>query len=279
MWWKQSTRFCSITLVESALAVPQIVRLETDHMMHGRKQRKVVGVIQARMASTRLPGKVMEQILDRPMLSWVVERLQSATLLDEVIVATTQQSQDDIIVSLCQAQEIPCFRGSEADVLDRYYLAARRHNADVVVRVTSDCPLIDSGIVDKVVQVFLAADVDYASNTVIDTYPRGLDAEVLTFAALERAHRDATRIYQREHVTPYIYENPSKFRILSVTAEADYSSHRWTVDTAEDLALVRAIYQRLGSGGTFREILNLVDKHPELSEMNSSISQKALREA
>jgi spore coat polysaccharide biosynthesis protein SpsF len=255
-----------------------MVRSEPDHMTHGPKQR-VVGIVQARMGSTRLPGKVMAQILGRPMLSWVVERLRSATLLDAVVVATTQQPEDDTIVSLCRDQEVPCFPGSEQDVLDRYYRAALCHNADVVVRVTSDCPLIDPGVVDKVVQAFLMKPVDYASNTVIRTYPRGLDVEVVAFDALERAHRNAVLSYQREHVTSYIYENPSQFKILSVTGEADCSSYRWTVDTAEDLALIRAIYEQLGSRSTFSEILNLVDRHPELAEINSTITQKALHEA
>jgi spore coat polysaccharide biosynthesis protein SpsF len=241
-----------------------MVRSEPDHMTHGPKQR-VVGIVQARM------GKVMAQILGRPMLSWVVERLRSATLLDAVVVATTQQPEDDTIVSLCRDQEVPCFPGSEQDVLDRYYRAALCHNADVVVRVTSDCPLIDPGVVDKVVQAFLMKPVDYASNTVIRTYPRGLDVEVVAFDALERAHRNAVLSYQREHVTSYIYENPSQFKILSVTGEA--------VDTAEDLALIRAIYEQLGSRSTFSEILNLVDRHPELAEINSTITQKALHEA
>jgi spore coat polysaccharide biosynthesis protein SpsF len=255
-----------------------MVRRETDYMTRGDK-RRVVGIVQARMGSTRLPGKVMEPILGRPMLSWVAERLQRAVLLDEVIVATTQASADETIVSLCREQEVLCFRGSVEDVLDRYYRAASCHHADVIVRITSDCPLIDAGVVDEVVQAFLMSDVDYASNTVIRSYPRGLDVEVISFEALERAHRNASRAYQREHVTPWIYENPSQFRILSVAGEADYSSHRWTVDTAEDLALIRAIYEQLGGGSTFSEILDLVERHRDLAEMNSSIVQKALHEA
>jgi spore coat polysaccharide biosynthesis protein SpsF len=165
------------------------------------------------------------------------------------------------------------------DVLDRYYQAACQNNAEAVVRITSDCPMIDPQIVDKTVSAFLSEQPDYASNTRVRTYPRGLDTEVMTFAALQRAWTEARRPYQRTHVTPYIYENPGLFKILSVTGEADHSAYRWTVDTREDLEFVRAVYSRLRSEiFSFSDAMNLMKREPELAEINRSVLQKALQE-
>ena len=243
------------------------------------RRSKVVAIIQARMGSTRLPGKVMAPIQGRPMLRRVIERTRAAATLDEVIVATTTQPADDAIVDFCAQLAVGCFRGSEEDVLDRYYRAACRHNADVVVRITSDCPLIDPSIVDKIVRAFFSADFDYVSNTLIRTYPRGLDTEVMTFTALEQAYRMSSKSYQRSHVTPYIYENPKQFRILSVTADENYGDFRWTIDTPEDLSFVRAVYDRLGAENAFLgQILKLMKSEPQLAEINGSVVQKALHE-
>jgi spore coat polysaccharide biosynthesis protein SpsF len=165
------------------------------------------------------------------------------------------------------------------DVLDRYYRAASEYHAEVVVRITSDCPMIDPQIVDKTVSAFLKEYPDYASNTCVRTYPRGLDTEVMTFAALERAWSEARYPYQRTHVTPYLYENPGLFRILSVTAEADHSAYRWTVDTREDLEFVRAVYSRLKTARfSFSDALNLMQHEPELAQINRSVPQKAVHE-
>jgi spore coat polysaccharide biosynthesis protein SpsF len=241
---------------------------------------KVVAIIQARMGSTRLPGKVLVDVRGQPMLSYVVGRVRAAKTLDEVVVATTTKPADDVIVAFCRERGVEYFRGSEEDVLDRYYQAAREHAADAVVRITSDCPLIDPQIVDKTVRAFLAGVTpDYASNTLVRTYPRGLDTEVMTFAALEVAWREARQPYQRTHVTPYIYENPGRFRILTVTGDRDYSAYRWTVDTPEDLELVRAVYDRLqGDGFLMNDVLRLMEREPELAEINRLIAQKALHE-
>jgi spore coat polysaccharide biosynthesis protein SpsF len=248
-------------------------------MESNRRQPKVVAIIQARMGSTRLPGKVLADIEGHPMLLHVVERTRAAETIDQVVVATTIESPDEAIVVFCREYNVSCFRGSEYDVLDRYYQAAREHSAEVVIRITSDCPLIDPEIIDKTVRAFLHEKPDYASNAVIRTYPRGLDNEVMTFQTLDRAWREARSPYQRVHVTPYIYENPELFRIVAVTGEGDHSIYRWTVDTPEDLELVRAVYSRLGRK-TFlwRDVLSLMVREPQLVEINRSVAQKALHE-
>ncbi len=248
-------------------------------MKRKEQHPKVVAIIQARMGSSRLPGKVLALIQGHPMLWHVVRRTLSAKTLDEVIVATTTQSGDVAIVALCRELGVGCFQGSEPDVLDRYYQAALRAKADAVVRITSDCPLIDPEIVDKVVKAFLSEKPDYASNSLVRTYPRGLDTEVMTFGALERAWSNARQKYERSHVTPYIYENPGKFDLLSVTGEQDQSAYRWTVDTPEDLEFVRAVYDRLeGKRCLLGDVLRLMEREPELAEINRAVSQKELHE-
>lgn len=231
------------------------------------------------MGSTRLPGKVLADIRGYPMLWYVVQRTRAAASLHEIVVATTIEPADDAIVAFCSEYGVSCFRGSEHDVLDRYYHAARQHNAEAVVRITSDCPLIDGRIVDKVVRAFLSEKPDYASNCVVRTYPRGLDTEVLTFRALELAWDEARQPYQRSHVTPYIYENPERFRILSVTGEGDLSAYRWTVDTPEDLELVRALYGHFPDERfLWSDAVELMERDPQLAEINRLVAQKALHE-
>jgi spore coat polysaccharide biosynthesis protein SpsF len=240
---------------------------------------KVTAIIQARSGSTRLPGKVLAEIHGHPMLWHVVQRTGAAETVDEVVVATTTEPADDAIAAFCREHGVGCFRGSEEDVLDRYYRAACEHDAEAVVRITSDCPLIDPDIVDRTVRGFLEERPDYASNCVVRTYPRGLDTEVMTFGALDRAWREATKPYQRAHVTPYIYESEGRFRILSVTGDKDYSGYRWTVDTPEDLEFVRAVYSHFGNARfLWRDVVRLIEQKPELAEINRSVAQKALRE-
>jgi spore coat polysaccharide biosynthesis protein SpsF len=240
---------------------------------------KIVAIIQARMGSTRLPGKVLRDIQGQSMLARVVNRVRRARSIDETLVATTEGSADDAIVQECRRCSVPVFRGNEGDVLDRYFRAAQWTNADVVVRITSDCPLIDPEVIDKTVRAFLAESPDYASNGIVRTYPRGLDTEVMTVKALEHAWRNAHQPYEREHVTAYIYEHPQDFRLLSVTAQADHSQYRWTVDTGEDLEFVRTVYARLAERPEFlwREVLALLEREPELVELNRSVAQKALQ--
>jgi len=238
---------------------------------------RVVAIIQARMGSTRLPGKVMKDIGGETMLARVVWRARRAKLLDEVVVATTNKAVDAPIVSECTKLGVPVFRGDEQDVLDRYYRSAQANRAEAIVRITSDCPLIDPEIIDDVVRAFLKTKPDYASNTF---FPRGLDVEVITMASLERAWHESNKSYHRVHVTPYIYQNRDLFRLLSVKAEEDYSSYRWTVDTREDLNFVRSIYGRFDNQDTFgwHDVLKVLDREPDLIELNSHIHQKALEE-
>jgi spore coat polysaccharide biosynthesis protein SpsF len=241
---------------------------------------KTIAIIQARMGSTRLPGKVLKALGGVPVLEWVTARTRRSRLIDEVIVATTLEPADDIIVTECARLGLPSTRGSVEDVLDRYWQAARLHCADVIVRITSDCPLIDPELVDVLIEAFRGERVDYASNAIEPTYPRGVGAEVMTMAALDHAHREAKVPYQRVHVTPYLYENPDLFRILSVKGSQDHSSHRWTLDTPDDLELLRAIFARCGNPEVagWREILAIVEREPELSRINQHVLQKALEQ-
>jgi spore coat polysaccharide biosynthesis protein SpsF len=253
--WYNSLRFCGGTL-------------------------KLVAIIQARMGSTRLPGKVLRDICGKPMLRHVVERTRAVRLVDEIVVATSVEPGDDAVASFCHEHGYACFRGSEMDVLDRYCHAARECNADAIVRITSDCPLIDPEVSSRTVRAFLEQQPDYASNSLVRTYPRGLDTEVIASDALERARRAASLPYQRVHVTPYIYQNPREFRILSVTAETDYSGYRWTVDTPEDLDFVRTVYSMMEADFvSWSDVLALLERNPEITEINRSVAQKALHEA
>jgi spore coat polysaccharide biosynthesis protein SpsF len=238
---------------------------------------KIAAIIQARVGSTRLPGKVLMDLSGETVLARVIGRLRGSKLIDEALVATTDRPTDDAIVAECRKISVPVSRGDQDDVLDRYFRAAQLAKADVIVRITSDCPLIDPEITDKTIAAFLAARPDYASNSLVRTYPRGLDTEVVSFGALARAWQAARRPYEREHVTPYIYEHPDDFKLLSVSGEADYSNNRWTVDTPEDLKFVRAVYSRLGSDGMFswRAVLELLEREPELAQLNSQVVQKA----
>jgi spore coat polysaccharide biosynthesis protein SpsF len=232
------------------------------------------------MNSTRLPGKVLMDLGGETVLARVARRLRRATLIDEIVVATTNSAADHPIVRECQRLSVRVFRGEENDVLDRYYQAAQWISAEGIVRITSDCPLIDPEITDNTIRSFLECRPDYASNALQRTYPRGLDTEVMTWEALARAWREARLSYQRAHVTPYIYEHPDRFDIFPVKGEADYSNYRWTVDTAEDLALVRAVYDRLGNndGFSWRDVLSLLEQEPDLVDLNRDVMQKALQE-
>ena len=238
---------------------------------------KVIAVIQARMGSTRLPGKVLLDLAGEPMLARVVNRTRRAQTLDEVVVATTVQPDDKAIVRLCIEHAWLCFRGSEDDLLDRYYQAATAHQADVVVRITSDCPLIEPEIVDWVVREFLEnSPVDYVSNTLPPrNFPRGLDVEAMSFEALARAWREDDNPAWREHVTPYIYRHPEKFVLRAVVNTEDFSHMRWTIDTIDDLMFVRKIYDYFGHDTfSWRDALAILDQHPEWLDINRHVVQK-----
>ncbi len=237
---------------------------------------KNTAIIQARMSSTRLPGKVLRMIGSKSMLAWTVTRTQQARSVDEVVVATTTDPEDEQVVKECKRLGVPVYRGSKLDVLDRYFRTALMVKAETVVRITSDCPFIDPEVVDELCGKFHSGIYDYGSNRLKHRYPRGLDTEVISFESLERAWLDADRDYQRVHVTPYFYDNPEIFSILSVVCPEDYSKHRWTVDTYDDLLFVRNVMEKLGFNlnVSWRDILAQVEKEPSLAEINSHICQK-----
>ncbi len=237
-----------------------------------------VAIIQARMGSTRLPGKTMRLLAGEPMLARVVDRTRRAQRVNKTIVATTDSPRDEPIVDLGSSRGWPVFRGSEEDVLDRYHGAAATYGADLIVRVTSDCPLIDPALIDAVVAAFCEGDCDYASNSLEPrTFPRGLDTEVIARAALDTAWREDRDPRWREHVTPYIYRHPERFRLRRVENDQDLSFHRWTVDTEEDFALVSRIYSAFqGDAFGWREVLALLEQHPDWMDLNRGVRQKVV---
>ncbi|MGG2075404.1 glycosyltransferase family protein [Lysinibacillus irui] len=241
---------------------------------------RVVAIIQARMGSTRFPGKILKEINGRPLLSYQLERLKNSTLIDEFVIATTRKEQDNEIVNFCKQQNIKYYRGSETDVLERYYEAAVEFNADAIVRITSDCPIIDVQIVDKTIDVFLENEqYDYVSNILERTYPRGLDTEIFSFAALEKAYKEAKSERDREHVTAYFYTNPNIFKIANVKNDFDYSNFRWTVDTIEDFELIKNIIKTLYVKNSFfnlQDTVNVMKKNPGWFQINAHIEQKKL---
>jgi spore coat polysaccharide biosynthesis protein SpsF len=236
---------------------------------------KTVAIIQARMTSTRLYGKVMAEVGGRPLLSHVVSRAQQAVTIDLVTVATSDRSTDDVIAQFCRGGNIPCVRGSEDNVLDRYYQAAKHFEAGVIARLTADCPLLDPTLIDKVVRFFYAGDYDYVSNTLEPSYPDGLDTEVFKRQALARAWREARLKSEREHVTTYIWKQPNLFHLGCVKNDQDLSKLRWTVDEHEDLEFVRRVYDHLGTQRHFgmAEVLTLLQEHPELCQINSKFQR------
>jgi spore coat polysaccharide biosynthesis protein SpsF len=241
--------------------------------------RRVI-VVQARMTSTRLPGKVLEDVAGRPMLAQQLRRLARCRRADEIVVATTSNVTDDPVVAAARAEGARWFRGSEVDVLERYVGAAREAKADVIVRVTADCPLIDPEVSDRVIDALVGAPMrsDYASNVVRRTFPRGLDTEALFADTLERVHRLAGSASAREHVTALIYrERPDLFLVHSVTDPEDNSDLRWTVDEPADLELVRRLYDALGVGERavgYGELLAYARAHPELLAVHAASASR-----
>jgi spore coat polysaccharide biosynthesis protein SpsF len=232
----------------------------------------IVAIIQARMGSSRLPAKIMADIAGEPMLVHVIRRARQARRIRTVVLATTTDPGDDITESFCHWQDIPCFRGSPDDLLDRYYQTARYWGADTIVRLTADCPLLDSAVIDQVIELYQETAVDYASNTLECTYPDGLDTEVMSFVALSHAWREAKLKSEREHVTPYITNHPEIFTQKGLRHREDLSHLRWTVDELSDLIFVRAVFHHLGHA-TFGmgEILDLIDRYPGLIDLNKGI--------
>lgn len=236
---------------------------------------KIVTIIQARMSSTRLPGKVMLPILGKPLLVRMLERVQSAKLIGRLIVATSTNSDDDEIEKLCKQNDIICFRGHLTDLLDRHYQVAVKFGAEAIVKIPSDCPLIDPHVIDKVIQHFINhEEYDFVSDLHPATYPDGNDVEIMSFASLECAWKDAAKDYEREHTTPFIWEHQDVFKVGNVKweTELDYStSHRWTIDYPEDYEFIRKIFEGLYSinpAFSLNDILNLLDRKPEIAKLN-----------
>jgi spore coat polysaccharide biosynthesis protein SpsF len=246
---------------------------------------KTVAIVQARMASSRLPGKVLLDIGGEPMLRRVVERARRAASISMTIVATTTDASDNPVQAFCLERGYPCCRGSAFDVLDRYYQAARLFQADIIVRITADCPLIDPALIDQAVGAFINDGCDFAANRLPPpwgrTYPIGLDIEVCSFAGLALAWREATLPHQREHVMPFFYEQPERFRILLINHPVDYGALRWTVDTADDLELLRQIFAHFENRDDFSwlDVLDLVQHQPELAQINARVQHKDYRAA
>lgn len=268
---------------------------------------KVAAIVQARMKSSRLPDKVMLDLAGKPMLARVIERVSLAHRVDQVIVATASGVEEDPIADLCAGLGVACFRGSLQDVLDRYFQAASQYQADVVVRITADCPVVDPGLIDETVAALLgqptagaiwkpqsetvpqpgspdAIPWEYASTRLPPpwhrTFPIGLDVEAVPFTALERAWREATAPYEREHVLPFLYDQPGRFRCLVADWTEDLGSYRWTVDTAADLEVLRRVYTLLAEKPAFTwlDVLAVYRRHPELAQGNAGIRHKDFRE-
>ncbi|OGO19500.1 MAG: hypothetical protein A2Z14_04015 [Chloroflexi bacterium RBG_16_48_8] len=250
------------------------------------KPPHIVAIIQARMGSSRLPGKILLDIAGLPMLARVVERVRRAETIDEVVVATTVEREDDVVAQYCQDQGYPYIRGDNLDVLKRYWQAAQTFKADIIVRITADCPLMDPRVVDRTVNAFLSSypkaqfGTDRGLDQIRRTYPIGMDVEVMTYDALNMAYHEAKEAYQREHVTPFLYEVIGCFDKTSVDAEGDYGSQRWAVDTPEDLAFVREIYARLAEKENFgfEDVISLLEREPALLEINAQITQKDMHD-
>ena len=252
--------------------------------MPNNSQKRVVTIIQARMEASRLPGKVLKSLGASTVLNWVVTRAKRASTVAETIVATTVETADDAVAAYCEREQIPFTRGSMHDVLDRYYQTALTHKADVIVRITADCPFIDPDEIDRLVETLLSTEppLDFAANRLPThrTIPIGLDAEICTFAALETAWKEAKEPHQREHVMPFFYENTDRFNTLHLTHDPDYGHFRWTVDTPEDLELARQIAANFPDRDdfTWQEILALFERQPELANINADVEHKQYRE-
>jgi glutamate-1-semialdehyde 2,1-aminomutase len=241
-----------------------------------KREVHVLAILQARVSSSRLPNKVMKTIINKPMLELQIERIKRAQLVNKLIVATSVNGDDDPLEGLCRRLGVGCFRGSLEDVLDRFHRAAAEYTPKYVVRLTGDCPLVDPEIIDYVIKYCIRGEYDYASNTLEPTYPDGLDVEVFKYAALETACREANLPSEREHVTPFIYNNLKHFNIGSIKAEKNLSHMRWTVDENEDLVFVKKIYEALyETKPEFNkdDILSIIEKNPEWIKINSVYSR------
>lgn len=246
---------------------------------------KVVCLVQARVGSTRLPGKILKEICGKTILHHEIDRLKKCKEIDEIVIATTDKEDDDKIVNEAKKLSVKYFRGSENDVLSRFYYSAKENNADIIVRVTSDCPCIDFEILDKMLIYFKdkykEKQVDYLSNTIKRTYPRGYDIEIFTFSALEKSYINAKKEYEREHVTPYIYDKTNNFLKLSFENTEDYSKYRVTLDTIEDFIVIKNIFENLYYKNPYfklNDVVQYLNNNLHIVDINKHIEQKKLGE-
>lgn len=243
---------------------------------------KSVAIIEARMTSTRLPKKILLPIVGKPMLELLIERVKRAKLIDQIVVATTQNISDDIVEKLTHRIGVGCFRGSEDDVLDRVLRAAHANEADIIVEITGDCPLIDPIVLDQIIRIYQTKNVDYVSNILKRTYPRGMETQVFSTGVLERVARLTQDPIDREHVSLYIYEHPKTFSLFNVESNLPEkcADIRLTVDTEKDFQLIKAIYELLyprNPAFTLGDIMDLLEKRKDLLKLNRNIHQKKVR--
>ena len=239
----------------------------------------IYAIIQAGMGSTRLPGKVMMDLCGHPVIEHVVTRVKRSRFINKIVIATSFDSNNQPIIDFCKENEINYFVGSEDDVLDRYYQTAINNNVnddDILIRITSDCPLIDPFVVDKVIQEHISNKNDYTTNVIKCTYPDGLDCEVFNFNVLKSAWINANLSSQREHVTLYIRDNPDKFKLGNVKNNKDLSRLRWTLDEKEDFIFIEEVYKNLfgkDSFFTMEDVVQLINEKPELLDINSKFTR------
>lgn len=232
----------------------------------------MLAIVQARMSSSRLPGKVLKKIVGKSLLELQLERVKRSKLITKIVVATSVDSSDDVIESLCKSLSIDCTRGSMGDVLDRFYVTAKLYNANSIVRITGDCPIIDPGIIDTTINCFHQSSVDYASNVNPPTFPDGLDVEVMKFKLIYEAWEKASLLSEREHVTRYFYNNADKYSFRNIENDTDLSHLRWTVDEWEDFKLIEYVYNKLyltNPEFNFNDVLQLFDNSPDKSNINN----------
>ena len=237
-------------------------------------------IIQARCGSTRFPNKVFADVNGKPLIWHVVNRLTHAKTINKLVIATTINEKDDKIEKWCNENNVACYRGSENDVLNRYYSASVAFPSDIVVRITADDPFKEPAVIDAVVNKLINEGFDHVTNNFPPSWPEGLDCEAFTFAALEASEKSTNDAFEREHVTQYIYHNPDKFKIGNVASPKNLSYLRWTIDKEVDYEMVKAVYAHRNPANTdillLDEILDILEKNPEIKEINSSVERSAM---
>lgn len=237
-------------------------------------------IIQARCGSTRFPNKVFADVNGKPLIWHVVNRLTHAKTINKIVIATTINEKDDKIEKWCNENNVACYRGSENDVLNRYYSASVAFPSDIVVRITADDPFKEPAVIDAVVNKLINEGFDHVTNNFPPSWPEGLDCEAFTFAALEALEKSTNDAFEREHVTQYIYHNPDKFKIGNVASPKNLSYLRWTIDKEVDYEMVKAVYAHRNPANTdillLDEILDILEKNPEIKEINSSVERSAM---